>query len=51
MQAGLMQGMGTSFSGGALRRPENLMTMKARVFFALSSRDARVKPEHDGALP
>ena len=56
MQHGVVQNMGrslsgTSFSGSALRRPENLMTTKARAFVALSSGDARVKPEHDGATP
>ena len=38
-----------SFSGGAKRRPENLGPNEAPA--VLSSRDARVKPEHDGVWP
>jgi hypothetical protein len=48
---GVMKSMRTSFSGGALRRPENLVTTKARMSFASSSGDARVEPEHDGVTP
>ncbi len=43
-------GAGASFSGEAKRRPENLWQDEALEPFL--SRDARVKPEHDGgAMP
>ncbi len=41
-------GAGVSFSGEAKRRPENLWQDEALE--PVWSRDARVKPEHDGKV-